>query len=325
MNQLNSKIEIYTSQSGEAQIEVKFDGETVWLNLNQISNLFGKHKSVVSRHLKNIFNSGELHKDSVVAKYATTALDGKIYVVEYFNLDVIISIGYRVNSIRGTQFRQWATKRIREYLIEGISINEKRLAQKNKEIQVLHDGIRILGRAIEVSAVADNNYAWLHRFSIGLKLLDDYDHEVLDASGQHLFQAEYPTVREYEALVSQMRMSIRSNVFGLEKDGGFISAINQIKQCFGELDLYPSVEEKAAMLLYLVVKNHAFIDGNKRIAAACFLMFLDRNGLLYATTGQTIISNEALASLTLFVAASNSSEMETVKKLLISVLNRNMS
>jgi prophage maintenance system killer protein len=320
---MENKIEIYASADGLTQLEVQFEGETFWLNLNQISSLFEKDKSVISRHLKNIFTTGELNRDSVVAKNATTASDGKTYVVEYFNLDAILSVGYRVNSKRGTQFRQWATQRLKDYLIEGVAINEKRLEQKNKEIQVLHDGIRILSRAIEEKATAED-YAWLNQFSIGLQLLDDYDHEALDAKGIHSKNASYPSISEYMELVELMRAEFNSDVFGKEKDGGFDSAVNTIKQGFGEQDVYPTLEEKAAMLLYLVVKNHAFVDGNKRIAAACFLLFLERNSLLYNSSGKTIISNEALASLTLFVASSKAEEMETVRKLLISVLNRNI-
>ena len=321
---MEHQIEIYTSPDGSTQIEVQFEGDTFWLNLNQISSLFEKDKSVISRHLKNVFTSGELNRDSVVAKNATTATDGKNYAVEYYNLDAILSVGYRVNSRRGTQFRQWATKRLKDYLIEGVAINEKRLAQKNKEIQVLHDGIRILSRAIEDQATNNENYAWLQQFSVGLQLLDDYDHESLDEKGIHTKEAEYPSMTEYKGLVEKMRGDFNSDVFGKEKDGGFDSSVNQIRQGFGEQDVYPSIEEKAAMLLYLVVKNHAFVDGNKRIAAACFLMFLERNGLLYANHGQPIISNEALASLTLFIATSKAVEMETVRRLLISVLNRNL-
>ena len=250
------------------------------------------------------------------------ASDGKKRKMNFYNLDVILSVGYRINSSKATQFRQWATKRLKDYLIEGVAINEKRLEQKNKEIQVLHDGIRILSRAIEDQAANNESYAWLHQFSLGLQLLDDYDHEALDAKGKHTVNAKYPAMAEYIELVEKMRAEFNSDVFGKEKDGGFDSAVNQIRQGFGDQDAYPSLEEKAAMLLYLVVKNHAFVDGNKRIAAACFLLFLERNGLLYNSTSQTIISNEALASLTLFVAASQAEEMETVKKLLISVLNR---
>jgi prophage maintenance system killer protein len=322
---MEHRIELFTLPDGSTQIEVQFEGDTFWLNLNQISSLFEKDKSVISRHLKNVFTSDELIRDSVVAKNATTAQDGKTYAVEYYNLDAILSVGYRVNSKRGTQFRQWATRRLKDYLIEGVAINEQRLAQKNKEIKVLHDGIRILSRAIEDQAINNEDYAWLHQFSVGLQLLDDYDHESLDEKGTHTNSAEYPAMAEYMVLVDKMRSEFNSDVFGKEKDGGFDSAVNQIKQGFGDQEVYPSIEEKAAMRLYLVVKNHAFVDGNKRIAAACFLLFLQRNGLLYTDSGELIISNEALASLTLFVAASKADEMETVRRLLVSVLNRNLN
>jgi prophage maintenance system killer protein len=324
---MEHQIEIYTSPDGSTQVEVQFEGDTFWLNLNQMSSLFEKDKSVISRHLSNIYKEGELVRNSTVAKNATVQIEADREVkreIEYYNLDAILSVGYRVNSKRGTQFRQWATKRLKDYLIEGIAINEKRLAQKNKEIQVLHDGIRILGRAIEDQALNNENYAFLHQFSVGLQLLDDYDHESLDENGKHTNKAEYPSMAEYMEIVEKMRAEFNSDVFGKEKDGGFDSAVNQIRQGFGEQEVYPSIEEKAAMLLYLVVKNHAFVDGNKRIAAACFLLFLERNGLLYANQGQPIISNEALASLTLFVAASKADEMETVRRLLVSVLNRNI-
>lgn len=268
-----------------------------------------------------MFKERELTMESNMQKMHIANSDRPVAI---YSLDVIISVGYRVKSIRGTQFRQWATRRLKDYLIEGVAINEQRLAQKNKEIKVLHDGIRILSRAIEDQAVNNEDYAWLHQFSVGLQLLDDYDHESLDERGKHTNSAEYPSMAEYMVLVDKMRAEFNSDVFGKEKDGGFDSAVNQIRQGFGDQEVYPSIEEKAAMLLYLVVKNHAFVDGNKRIAAACFLLFLQRNGLLYTDSEELIISNEALASLTLFVAASKADEMETVRRLLVSVLNRNL-
>ena len=324
---MENQIEIYTSKEGQTQIEVQFKGDTVWLNQSQLIELFQSSKANISEHIKSIFLSDELSADSTVRNFRTVQKEGKRLVsreIDYFNLDVIISIGFRVNSRRGIEFRQWATQRLKDYLIEGVAINEKRLAQKNKEIQVLHDGIRILSRAIEEQANINENYAWLHQYSLGLQLLDDYDHESLDARGNHTTKAEYPEIDEYMNLVHLMRIQFNNNIFGKEKDGGFDSAVNQIMQGFGEQDAYPSIEEKAAMLLYLVVKNHAFVDGNKRIAAACFLLFLKRNQLMYNDLGQTIISNEALASLTIFVASSKAEEMETVKQLLVSILNRKM-
>lgn len=324
---MKNQIEIYTSPDGNTQIDVQFEGETFWLSLNQISVLFGKDKSLISRHLRNIYAEGELDRNSTVAKNATVQTEAGRKVtreIEFYNLDAILSVGYRVNSKLGTQFRQWATKRLKDYLVEGVAINKKRLEQNSKAIRVLHEGIRILSRAIENQSAKHENYIWLNQFSQGLQLLDDYDHDALDAGGNHMANPVYPSMAEYMELVLQMRIEFNTDLFGREKDGGFISAVNLIKQGFGDQDVYPSIEEKAAMLLYLIVKNHAFIDGNKRIAAVCFLLFLERNNMLFTSTSQTIISNEALASLTLLVAASKPDEIETVKKLLISVLNRNL-
>jgi prophage maintenance system killer protein len=315
---MDNQVELYQSQDG-INLTIQFANKTVWLSQEQLAVLFERDQSVISKHIKNVFLEGELDKESNMQKMHIANSDKPVAL---YNLEVLIALGYRVKSTRGTQFRQWATKRLTDYLFEGIAINEKRLAQKNKEIQVLHDGIRILSRAIEDKAATNDTYAWLHQFSVGLQLLDDFDHEALDTKGNHLVKATFPEKDEYMILVNKMRVEFNTHLFGLERDGGFDSAINQIKQGFGEKEFYPSLEEKAATLLYLVVKNHAFVDGNKRIAAACFLLFLERNKLLYTPTGQPILSNDALASLTLFVAASNSEEMETVKKLLISVLNR---
>jgi death-on-curing family protein len=324
---MEKQMDIFSDPNGKIQIEVQFEGETFWLNMNQIARLFEKDKSVISRHMRNIFAEGELDRNSTVAKNATVQVESGRQVkreLEFYNLDAILSVGYRVNSKRGTQFRQWATQRLKDYLVEGVAINETRLAQRDKELKVLHDGIRILSRVIEEKVGELQNFDWLQHFNIGLQLLDDYDHDALDDNGKHIQQAEYPSKTDYEVVVHQMRKEIQSGFFGMIKDGGFESAIYQIKQGHLEVDFYRSIEEKAAMLLYLIVKNHAFVDGNKRIAAACFLLFLSRNGILYTSQNKTVISNEALASLTLFVAASKPEEMETVKRLIVSVLNRNL-
>lgn len=323
-----NEIIIYKSKDKKTQIEVKFENETVWLTQQQMAELFGQTKQNISLHVNNCFKEKELSMKTTVKESLTVQKEGSRTVkrkLEYYNLDVIISVGYRVKSMRGTQFRQWATQRLKDYLIEGVAINAKRLEQKNKELRILHDGIRILNRAIEEKINETKSYAWLDQFRIGLKLLDDYDHETLDASGKHIYKIKYPSLSNYMNLVDEMRSEFNSNVFGKIRDKSFESAINQIKQAFGNKDAYPSIEEKAAMLLYLVVKNHAFVDGNKRIAAGCFLLFLEQNGILFNEQERPIISNEALASLTLFVASSKADEMETVKKLLISVLNRNLS
>ncbi|MFM6935742.1 MAG: RhuM family protein [Flavobacteriales bacterium] len=322
---MENQIEIFKSNEGLTEIEVRIEGDTVWLNQSQLTDLFESSKSNISEHIKRIFESNELSSSSTVRKFRTVRKEGERQVsreLDYFNLDVIISVGYRVNSYRGIEFRQWATKRLKEFLIEGVAINEKRLAEKNKEIQILHDGIRILSRVIEDRSFHQENLSWMQHFHLGLKLLDDYDHESLDIKGNHTEAAKYPNHSEYLELIETMRTGFNSDLFGKEKDGSFNSSIHQIRQSFHGQEVYPTIEEKAAMLLYLIVKNHAFVDGNKRIAAACFLLFLQRNNLLYLPSGRSIISNEALASLTLFVAASQADEMGTVKKLVMSVLNR---
>lgn len=235
---------------------------------------------------------------------------------------MIISVGYRVNTKQGTQFRIWATSKLKELLVQGYVLNEKRLAQKDQELKVLKDGIHILNRALQNKPV-NNTSAWLLNFAKGLSLLDDYDHEKLDAKGNTVRPTNYPSLTDYWSLVEMMRKEFDSAVFGKEKDQNFRSSIAQIGKGIGTEDFYPSLEEKAAMLLYLVTKNHSFVDGNKRIAAGCFLLFLERNGMLYNSDYSTILSNEALASLTLFIASSKPEEKETVKRLVISVLNRN--
>lgn len=324
----NSEIEIYLSPDGHTEVQVTFDEDTVWLNQEQLGQLFDRDRTVVGRHIKNIFKEGELDESMVCADFAHTtehgAIKGKTQskTTKYYNLDVIISVGYRVKSIRGTQFRQWASNRLKDYLIQGYSINEKRLEQKNQELKLLKTGIQILGRAIEETA-QEEGIQWFNKFSKGLALLDDYDHERLDSKGLSLKTAEYPTKEEYQSLINQMKLEFESDVFGLEKDQSFESAITQISKGFGEEDFYPSIEEKASTLLYLIIKNHAFADGNKRIAAACFLLFLETNKALMNNDGTTIISNEALASITLFTAASKPEEMDVVKNLIVSILNRN--
>ena len=316
----DNQIEIYQAKDGSTQIDVHFEQDTVWLNRNQLASLFDRDIKTIGKHINNVFKEGELSKDSVVANFATTALDGKTYQTEHYNLDVIISVGYRVKSQRGTQFRIWATQILKDHLVKGYTINEKRLAQKEQEVQILKNGINILSRAIEEKS-ADNE--WLTVFAKGLSLLDDYDHEQLDAKGLTKREANYPSLEDYQKLINQMLEEFDSAVFGKEKDKSFQSSVAQIAKGFGEDDFYQTLEEKATMLLYLVVKNHSFVDGNKRIAAACFLKFLQQNNMLFNTQNQPIISNDTLASLTLFIASSKPEEMETVKRLVISVLNRN--
>ncbi|MDZ4205430.1 MAG: virulence protein RhuM/Fic/DOC family protein [Bacteroidales bacterium] len=315
---MENQIEIYKTPDGKTQIEVQFKKNTVWLSQSQITELFQRDRTVITKHINNIFKEGELNKKSNVHFLHIANSDKPVAI---YNLDVIISVGYRVKSQRGTQFRQWATQRLKDYLVQGYAINEKRLAEKQMQVETLKTGIRILSRAIEAQAEKATGES-LMLFARGLKILDDYDHETLDAKGKTTTTAILPTLTEYLDVVKSMRSDFSSAVFALPKDQSFESSVAQIGQSYNGKELYPSIEEKAATLLYLIVKNHSFVDGNKRIGAACFLYFLNKNGVLFTEENQPVISNEALAALTLFVASSKPEEMETIKKLIISILNR---
>jgi len=324
---MESNIEIYQSDDGKTEIKVKFEEDTIWLSQQQMASLFEKDVRTINEHIKTIYNTGELMKDSTIRNFRIVQKEGSRNVkraIIHYNLDMVISVGYRVNSIRGTQFRQWATQKLKSYLLDGFLINKKRLAEKKKEVQVLKDGIKILNRAIE-NHIDSGDFKWLNYFAKGLALLDDYDHQSLDFEGKSKKEIIYPTYDEYMDLIKNMREHYDSDLFARQKDESFRSSINQIKQNIGNIELYRTLEEKAAMLLYFIVKNHSFTDGNKRIAAACFLYFLERNHSLVNENGQTIISNEAIAGLTLYIAISRREEMNTVKKLVISFLNRNLN
>ena len=318
-----SEIKIFQAKDNQVEVSVQLDKDTVWLNRNQLATLFDRDIKTIGKHLTNVFKEGELSKEATVAKYATVQKEGDRDVtrdVEHYNLDVIISVGYRVKSQRGTQFRIWANSILKDYLVKGYAINQKRLEQKEEEVQILKSGIQILNRAIE-EKTEDNQ--WLKVFAKGLSLLDDYDHEQLDTKGLTLKNVDYPSLADYQELINQMITEFDSGVFGKEKDKSFQTSIAQIEKGFGTDDFYPTIEEKATMLLYFVVKNHSFVDGNKRIAAACFLKFLQQNNMLFNSQQESIISNDTLASLTLFIASSKPEEMQTVTRLVISVLNRN--
>jgi len=315
---MQNKIALYQTEDGKTQVEVQFEHDTVWLNQDQLVQLFDRDQSVISRHINNIFKEGELDKKSNMQKMHIANSDKP---VGYYNLDVIISLGYRVKSIRGTRFRQWATQRLKDYLVEGYAINEQRLKQKQQEVKYLKTGIRIINRAIEEQALNSDSDI-LKVFAKGLELLDEYDHDKLDKKGKSKKKAYYPSKNDYMIIIKSMRSTYPSDVFAQMKDESFESSINQIQQSFDGKDLYPSLEKKAAYLLYFIVKNHSFIDGNKRIAAACFLHFLQKNNHLFNKDTNPLINNDTLAAITLFIASSKSEEMETVVKFIISILNR---
>ncbi|MCE7057540.1 virulence RhuM family protein [Algoriphagus sp. AGSA1] len=236
---MENQIEIYQGSDGQTQIEVKFEQETVWLSQEQIAELFGKGRSTITEHIRNVFKEGELEEPVVRREFRHTTPHGAIVgktqekVIKHYNLDVIISVVYRVKSNQGTQFRIWATKRLKDYLIQGYTINESRLAQKEQEVQTLKDGIRILSRAIQQKE-EDQNLDWLNHFAKGLELLDDYDHENLDKKGLSKRKANYPDLAQYQEVIKSMRSDFEPGVFGKEKDGSFESAIAQISKGFGE-------------------------------------------------------------------------------------------
>ncbi len=324
---IDSQVEIYQTDYGKTEIFVKLENDTVWLNLNQLTELFQRDKSVISRHISNIFKERELEEDSVVAKNATTAKDGKTYQVDYYNLDVIISVGYRIKSQRGTQFRIWANRILKEYLIKGFSINEKRISQQAEQLKELQKSVKILGEILVYKQVTQEEGVGLIRiitdYAYALDILDQYDYQklkIVETSVKERFRLSYE-----EAIIQIGRVSLiygNSTLFGNEKDKSFRSSIASIYQTFDGVDLYPSVEEKAANLLYFITKNHSFTDGNKRIAAFLFLYFLENNGLLYTDIGKKRIADNALVALTLMIAVSKPDEKDIMTKIVVNLINK---
>ena len=318
------EIIIYTSEDGSISLDTKLENDTIWLTQKQMAELFDKNIRTVNEHINNIFKEGELDKSSVIRNFRITANDGKQYDTNFYNLDVIISVGYRVKSLRGTQFRIWATNTLREYLTKGYVINEKMLKAQQNKIQTLQSTVNLLKRSIQnqISTVneAQDIANIMDNFAQGLDLLDDFDHKTLDTKGITQKDAVIISKEEYLSVINKMKSEFASDVFANPKDDSFDSSINQIYQTFGGQDCYPTLEEKAAMLLYLITKNHSFSDGNKRIAASCFLYFLNRNNLLYKNN-LPIIDNGTLFALTLLIAESKPEEMEIMKQIVVSVLN----
>lgn len=325
MNQ--SAIEIFKTEDGATEIRVILDNDTVWLNLNQISSLFERDKSVISRHIGNVFKEGELLRNSVVANFATTAEDGKTYQVDFYNLDVIISVGYRIKSKRGTQFRIWANKILKEYLLDGFVLNEKKLIQQNEKLKELQESIKILGDVLKYKTLSTDESTGLLKivsdYAYALDILDRYDYQNLKVSST----SENNVFRlTYEDAIAQIEIARKyygnSSLFGNEKDDSFKSSIATIYQTFNGIDLYPSIEEKAANLLYFITKNHSFTDGNKRIAAFLFLYFMERNGVLYDESGRKRIADNALVALTLMIAVSKTEEKDIMVKVVINLINK---
>jgi prophage maintenance system killer protein len=318
------EIVIYKAKGGPL-IDVRLQQETVWLTQKQMSELFKTERSVITKHIKNIFDSGELEEKSVCAIFAHTAADGKKYLTSYHNLDIIISVGYRVNSKRGTQFRIWATNVLRKHLVDGYTIHEKLLKSQQSKILKLQEAVRLLGNVALLEGVSDEAKGIVQiiaEYSRALSILDDFDHQNLVAPKGTRKTKYILTYGEASEIIDQMKKKFRdSALVGQEKDKSFQGSIGAIYQTFDNKDVYPTVEEKAAHLLYFVTKNHSFVDGNKRIAAALFVCFLQKNGILLCKDGSKRIDDNALVALTLMIAASKPSEKEIMIKVILNLLN----
>ena len=327
-NKSKGEIVIYTSDDGKVSLDTKLENDTIWLTQKDMAELFGVKTPAINKHLMNIYKEGELNQDATVSILEIVQKEGSRSVKRqktFYNLDAIISVGYRVNSSRATQFRIWATNVLKEYLIKGYAINEKILKDKQEKIQKLQTTVNLLSRSLtnQIESLDDAQQVAkiLDNFAKGLDLLDNFDHKTLDVKGSTQKEAVKIPIKEFLSVINKMKSEFASDVFANPKDDSFESSVNQIYQTFGGNDCYPTLEEKAAMLLYLITKNHSFSDGNKRSAASCFLYFLEKNGILYKNN-LPIIDNGTLFALTILIAESNPKEMETMKQIVISVLNR---
>ena len=328
MINLNDKIIIYQSEDGKTQLDVKLEGETVWLTQAQMVELFQSSKANVSEHIKHIFEDGELDQKATVRDFRTVRQEGNRQVirnVSYYNLDVIISLGYRINTHRGIEFRQWANTILKQYLVKGYAVNERIRKQQIAELRQL---VQVVGRTIRQQAVPPTDegsalFDVVVDYTYALDVLDDYDYQrlgIAKITKEETFHATYENaMHEIDMLREKFGGSV---LFGNEKDDSFKSSIGQIYQTFGGADLYPSVEEKAAMLLYLVTKNHSFSDGNKRIAATLFLWFMNNNGILYREDGSKRIADNTLVALTLMIAESKTEEKDVMVKVVVNLINK---
>ena len=327
----NNQIIIYQTADNQTQIDVRMENDTVWLTQAQMADLFQKDRTVISRHIRNVFKEGELDESLVCAKFALPKKYGRRegYIQEteatIYNLDVIISVGYRVKSQRGVQFRQWANRVLKQYLIKGYAINER---LRHEQISELRQLVQVVSRTLQhreqentietqdlLDVVVDYTYA--------LDTLDNYDYERLTIDQTTKVASFHATYENAMEQIQRLRDKFGASVlFGNEKDDSFKSSIGQIYQTFGDEELYPSVEEKAAMLLYLVTKNHSFSDGNKRIAATLFLWFLNNNKILYNSDGSKRIADSTLVALTLMIAESKTEEKDVMVKVVVNLINQ---
>ena len=326
---LNNQIIIYQTEDGQTQVDVRLENESVWLTQAQMAELFEKTPQNITMHIGNAYKEGELEKESTCKEYLQVQQEGKRKVsrmVKYYDLDVIIAVGYRVKSKRGTAFRIWARKVLREYLVKGYAVNER---MRKEQIGELRQLVGMLGRTIQSQPLLSNDetnalFEVVTDYTYALDTLDNYDYERLTinkTTKEEPFHATYENAME---AINGLREKFGGSVlFGNEKDDSFKSSIGQIYQTFDGEELYPSVEEKAAMLLYLVTKNHSFSDGNKRIAATLFLWFLNNNHILYHPDGSKRIADSTLVALTLMIAESRTEEKDVMVKVVVNLINKN--
>jgi len=325
----NNQIFIYQTPDGQTTVDVIMDQDTVWLDQEKISDLFQTDRSSITKHIKNIYKLSELSEEATCAKFAQVQTEGERRItrkISHYNLDMIISIGYRVNSIRGTQFRIWANQVLKEYLIKGYALNEKRLNDQHQQFEALKHTVRLMGNLLDKQELTSDESNGLLKvitdYTYALDVLDKYDHGTLTIEATHLkqlFIATYETA--LKAIQGLKDKFSGSSLFGNEKDESFQSSIATIYQSFAGQELYPSIEEKAAHLLYFVVKNHSFSDGNKRIAAFLFVWFLEKNGILYREDGMKRIADNALVALTLMIAESKPDEKDIIAQVVVSLIN----
>ncbi len=323
------EIALYESPDGDVRLDVSLREESVWLSLDQMMELFGRDKSVISRHLRNVFGSGELAREAVVAKSATTAADGKTYQVDYYNLDAIISVGYRVNSRRGTQFRIWATGTLREHLLRGYTLNERRLREKG--LAEMEQALDLLSRTLDRNALVRPEgqalLAVIGRYARTWRLLLDYDEDRLASSPANpVSPAAILSLEEARSAVRKLRTSLvergeAGDLFGQERGHQFEAILAAIEQTFGGEALYPSAQTRAAHLLYFVIKDHPFSDGNKRIGSLLFLEYVSRSGLLDSPDGRTHFDDNAIVALALLVAESDPAHKELMIRLVQALLD----
>lgn len=326
-------IKIFRSQDKKTEIQVVVQSESVWLSQKQMSELFEKDSDTVGVHLRNIYKSGELKEKATTEKYSVVKREGNRNVkrnIKLYNLDAIISVGYRVNSKRGVQFRIWATKVLKDYLFNGFALNEKRLTSQIENLKSLKETVFLLTKVTEQKELTTEESQGLLKivseYAYALEVLDQYDYQKLQISGTSDKELYRITYKEASQKIADLRKIYgNSELFGKEKDQSFKSSISTIYQTFDKKDLYPSIEEKAANLLYLVTKNHSFVDGNKRIAAFLFLYFLEKNNLLFKASGEKRIPDNAIVALTLMIAVSQPSEKETMIKVIVNLINKKIN